>query len=288
MRMYFFVGMLILGLALMGGTGMAVAEDTPDRMTMSQPEIRYDGTYLDVSVVFTPTEEGIALVDSNLLDPALQEEPEAREALATGATLMGVAFKAVLLSEGVIIEDRPVFYTHQEGRAFTQGFCFILSPSIPLKDLAVQIEAQLFEKANSPMLMETIANVPLPEPVLAETAYIPMDIAVDNLRAQAAFISSSKEAFCIQLLIHDGDWSLEGTYSDPAGGAPKEPLFRYHQEVPEMVTQWEIFVFDPLEALPDALDFTLIESYKWEERLLEAESITLQLDIAGESATVKE
>lgn len=203
-------------------------------MEMAEPEIVFDGTVLRVSVAFTPLSEEIALVDLWLTDPALHEEPEAQEALATGAELMGVHAVAALYAGDTQITAERVFFEEQDGRATTKGFIFVLRPDTPREDLMVQIDASLMEMMDGPVLEHTQVRVPVPEAMAVETVTIPADIQLEEVlpnypnvmmaeedippdwsRLTEVRISRSAEAYCACRCTLTGTRSIRRSLRTP-------------------------------------------------------------------------
>lgn len=285
------VCLLTLCMALAASMGAFGAEAPEALMAMSAPAIVYDGTILRVFLDFSPTTEEIALVEGSLLNPDLWREREVQEALATGAELMGVSSAVELRSADRELTDR-VFSDVQNGRAMTKGFHYVLTPSSPRENMTVRVTATLHGTADGPALEYTETELPVPEAIEARTASLPADILLGAARIDEVFISSSPEAFCVLLHV-DGETNFtlpgaedmyrdapyEATYTDAAGGEPHAEQFRLSVMQPEEDTPWWVFVFDPVEEMPEQMILSL------DDAMMIEDTISLRIDVAEGSVT---
>lgn len=290
------VWMLVLCLAGLTCTGIAGAEGAEQRMELHDPIIEYDGTILQVMVEVTTPSEEIALVETDLLNPGLENEPEVQEALAAGGTLMGVYVDVELFSGDTKLEDLRVFISGHGGRMMSKGFIYVLTPESPREDLSVHVKAMLQETVGGPALEQAEVRSSVPEPVQAETVTIPADISLldilpnnmwlimdeeapDRSWLGGAFISSSENAFCL-MLFFDGDAEYEIALLNPEDTEPYPYRFSLNNSWPPRDAEWAVYVFDPVPQMPEKLSVTL------NHPSLSHETATIEIDLAAKTVTL--
>ncbi len=272
---------LAVCLAVCGGAGISLAEES---VTMGiTPTIVYDGTILRLELTAEALSADVALVESNLLNPALREEPEYQIALATGATIMGVTSGAELQAAGKrLLPDLRVFYGEQDGRVMNKGFIYVLMPDAPRDNLSVKMTAGLIGAEDGPTLDEYEETLPAPEAILAKTVRFPVDVTMGNSRVEEVYVSHSAEAFCVFLRC-DG-WTMgQGALMLPAGGDAKAAMFVLNESrmLENRDMRWSMYVFDPIGAMPDKIELALTG---YDGELFGEFANKLEIDIAGKSA----
>ncbi|MCL1964669.1 MAG: hypothetical protein FWF69_06380 [Firmicutes bacterium] len=261
---------LILCLTIGCCIGFAGA-DEPSRLIVDAPEIVYDGAILRISVKCTPSEDGIALVDSIQLDPGMADNKEFEDALAHGWDVMGVHCEAAVFSGQTKLNDYRVFSNQQDDRSIIKGFFYLLPPSLPQKDMTVRMEAEL-QDAEGTIVEYIPVQVPVPDPIEAESFTIPTDIALEGVRLEEVFVSSSKEAFCV-FLYCDGESYADAALSMPESGETHAALFTLNEDFTSKDMRWTMFFFEPVQAKPVRINLALYT------RLTGEEAAALQVDL---------
>lgn len=293
------IWILVLCLAVAGCTGIAAAEEVSATMTVAPPGIIYDGTYLSVVMALAPMTDKYMLVDAFLLDPMAQaHEPDAKEALASGKTLIGVDAMATVYSGDTALLERPLYSGMQDGSAMTRGFHFVLAPETPRDNLTIQVEATLYEAVDTPTGQKLAVELTVPEPLAAEIVSIPADIRMEHdtpdyisldgepqppdwSEIKEVLISSSQEALCV-LVRFEGDWRFfSPIYTDAAG--TRAEGYGY-TALPEADTldgpHWTVCEFDTIDTLPDMFTLTL------EHARLNDITVTLTVDVINQTVAL--
>lgn len=291
-----FVSVLLLALALCGGPALAVAS----QMDMGEADILYDGTYLSIAVPFTSPDEGVALVDSALLDPNTAETQDLEEARATGATLMGVWAGVELQAANEPYNAPNVFFERQEGRALTRGFIYALDPDVQRDGLVINVSAELCDKPGGPSLAQAKEAITLPRPVEAEVVTFDTELALTDLLpwygaemrpegevapdwsvVEAVSVSSSQLALVVQMRLNgDAAYSLVSCKDAATGTALGDQFSLNNVNTDEADVRWISYVLDPVDTLPDALDLT------FERPANDTTQLTLRLDLQAQTLTV--
>ncbi len=271
------IWMLALCLAVCGCASVAGAAEHEMEMRQLEPAAMYDGTVLRIWVDIEHVSDEVALVESNLLDPRLQEEPEAKEALATGARLMGVSTEWTVWSDNVPLPEYRVFLYEQHGRVMTAGTIYVLPPDTPHERLTAMVCAALIDPADGSCVEMQGPGIDIPAVVEAETVTFPVDIDLDGSRVSEVFVSSSSEAFCVFLRC-DGEMWPEASFTDRADGGPHPMSFALNEDYnTTTATRWSMYVFEPVQGLPDKITLTLIDG---------TNECPIEIDLAGKTASL--
>ncbi len=243
---------LALCLAILCCAGAAGAE-TPSLMKM-EPEIVFDGTILDMSVKFSPTGEGYALVDAYQLEPDTPEKQDLEAVLAKGLEAKGVYCVAELLLDGAAVETR-VFYDKQEDSAVRKGTIYLLLPGTAIEGLTGRLDGKLVGDDGAEL--ETFEHVAdLSTPIDAKTCAIPADVKLGDATLEEVFVSSSSQGLCVSLR-YGGEMLTGVTYHDPEAKEEVIASFALNEDYESSAVRWSMYAFMDVTEIPDEIALSI-------------------------------
>lgn len=253
--------MIALGLCgclLLAGAS-ALAQGQVEDLVSVQTEVRYDGTVLEATMVYTPVEEDTVAATWWLLDAQEQDTEDARVLLSGREKAVGV----YVISSICLYDNIPASILQSSARdqheddVYTHTVELTLVPAFPREDLSLQVHTKLRQAVEGPAVAEDIRYLPVAITDAAEWVEIPTDITIGGMSVGQVRVSHSTLAFCVQLQM-ESDMDFLVACTDAAG---KEYALRFFPHIgawpTEEGTRWLSIVFDPVAQMPEGIDLTL-------------------------------